>query len=694
MKRLAALLLIAITACAGGPSDPTCADGKCDELGEFPEGAQYDRFRGFTENVAGIPGILPPNAKLHPIYRNMDDELRHGLAAWTLFAADGRFLREISLASDGYVSALRTLDSRTRNQRWEEFGVLNDPGCRPATEADRFGLFLDDCDDPYSSGVLGMRLMPNPAFDQDAWDAIGGAEGHFSQDTFKVDGEKLLGWEVEPPYLPSLACTMCHVGPSPVNPPKDIHNPQWDEVDFTIGNQFFREGALLGSFLPEDEFFRQVLYSQPPGTSDTSRVATDHIFNPGVMNSIAGLALRPKFVEKVDQRDNPDAFPCEDGDGFCVDTFHVLKDGGDSSGVTGAALRVFLNVGACTDQMLEATGHSYLKGEAPQSPVSRRQLREECSEYQALMGHVGPALSFLISSERHDIHDAEGFDSCVSPVTGQPCLTEDDAVIHRGKEVFAETCATCHSSIQPEPGLSGEQRLAFFRDKVDDPAFWTENFFSDDHRYPVTVLGTNASRAMATNALEGHVWEEYSSRDYKQSPAVPAIQLSIPFLPGSVTLVDAPEGGRGYYRTASLLNVWSSAPFFHNNGLGIYNGRFDLEGRIEAFEDASRRLLGLDPRLGDDTIRRTTGFSWLDAGLLVDVPVPAGTPIDILANLGAAIGRGEVSAGDFLGSIADIYDNLKEYLNATDLVQDKGHTFGTSLSPDDKLAVIELLKTL
>ena len=44
-------------------------------------------------------------------------------------------------------------------------------------------------------------------------------------------------------------------------------------------------------------------------------------------------------------------------------------------------------------------------------------------------------------------------------------------------------------------------------------------------------------------------------------------------------------GGRGYYRTPSLTNIWNSAPFFHNNGLGLYNGRTDIAGSLEAYEE-------------------------------------------------------------------------------------------------------------
>ena len=52
-----------------------------------------------------------------------------------------------------------------RDQRFAKLGVINDPGCTKASEARCVRLMLDDCQDPYSSGIMGLRLFPNPDFD-------------------------------------------------------------------------------------------------------------------------------------------------------------------------------------------------------------------------------------------------------------------------------------------------------------------------------------------------------------------------------------------------------------------------------------------------------------------------------------------------------------------------------------------------
>ncbi len=55
--------------------------------------------------------------------------------------------------------------------------------------------------------------------------------------------------------------------------------------------------------------------------------------------------------------------------------------------------------------------------------------------------------------------------------------------------------------------------------------------------------------------MAGHVWQEYGSETLRAQPPDPNVKE-----PG--------DGGRGYYRNISLLNLWAHAPFLHNNALG------------------------------------------------------------------------------------------------------------------------------
>src|ERR1700747_1145917 len=106
------------------------------------------------------------------------------------------------------LSSHKSLTKLSRDDRWEYFGVVNDPCFEKATGPDpeRFGLWLDkrraDCQpDPfeneqkypgvkigargsahlkvgsfygYETGIVGLRLFPNPDFDEAAaqrWNA-------------------------------------------------------------------------------------------------------------------------------------------------------------------------------------------------------------------------------------------------------------------------------------------------------------------------------------------------------------------------------------------------------------------------------------------------------------------------------------------------------------------------------------------
>ena len=48
------------------------------------------------------------------------------------------------------------------------------------------------------------------------------------------------------------------------------------------------------------------------------------------------------------------------------------------------------------------------------------------------------------------------------------------------------------------------------------PDFLENNFLSTDRRYSLDKIQTNSARAFGTNAKSGHIWDNFSSEDYKQ----------------------------------------------------------------------------------------------------------------------------------------------------------------------------------
>ena len=167
--------------------------------------------------------------------------------------------------------------------------------------------------------------------------------------------------------------------------------------------------------------------------------------------------------------------------------------------------------------------------------------------------------------------------------------------------------------------------------------FLKGNYLSTEARVPVTLLETNACSPLATNAIAGNIWDNYSSQSYKSLPSVGTITVHDPFT-GEPKQYTMPAGGRGYTRPASLISLWSTAPFLLNNTVGLFNGDPSVEGRMAAFQDGIEKMLwpekrDKDPVLGDkipgpSLIDRTTASSYLrvPSGYVPDVPAETALP--------------------------------------------------------------------
>jgi hypothetical protein len=216
--------------------------------------------------------------------------------------------------------------------------------------------------------------------------------------------------------------------------------------------------------------------------------------------------------------------------------------------------------------------------------------------------------------------------------------------------------------------------------------FLDGNYLSTELRVPATLLGINACSPLATNAIAGNIWDNFSSQSYKELPSVGEITVHHP-ITGEERKYPMPGGGRGFTRPASLVSVWSTAPFLLNNTVGCANvdtagkcldhegGSYgysesanpSVEARLRSFNDSIEKLLWPEKRekdslLGDKgvgLIDRTTTSSYLrvasgylpdflkpllgqgdkvapwlvkDGGIEIG-PIPKGTPVNLLSNL-------------------------------------------------------------
>jgi len=644
---------------------------------------------------------------------------RKGRNTWLLWTAgDQVFWDRMAQHGLGTADLLKTIDSRRRPSRFRDMGLVNQPGLAQATQPDQYGLWLDTGPQEENvdaaiygrpSGIVGLRVYPNPKFDE-------AASRHWDAKRYDNDPDYYNDPNLVRPYVVGMACAFCHVSFNPLRPPRDPESPQWQNLSSTIGNQYFNASAVFSSEAAPDSYACQLFQSWPAGTVDTSFIATDNLNNPGAMNPIYALPARLSVAHPEAIRGGALHFA---GEQRTMAVPHVLKDGADSVGVIGALSRVYVSIGEYSQEWLR--DHNALVGGKPQRPFEIAKAQKNSAYWQATAARMPNLAAFLTTMQAPKLAQAPG---------GLAYITNDPKQMQRGKIVFAENCARCHSSKQPPAGtaMTKQQYLDWMRADAQKPDFLDNNFLSTEERIPIDVVQTNACRALATNATRGHVWDNFSSETYKTLPAAGQIEIH-DLWNRSTYKFSPPGGGPGYYRVPSLIAIWATAPFLHNNALGLYTGDPSVGGRMRAFNDAIEKLLWPERRPG--SIARTTGDSYIEIpapylptalqalakdGFLRIGPIPAGTEIDLIANAdldlsdrAGAIERLELiktAQSDLLKikenhldsnaarqAFSNLVPGLLKISKCPDFVLDRGHYFGSTLPDDDKRALIEFLKT-
>jgi hypothetical protein len=710
--------------------------------------------------------------------------------------------------------ALLKIDANfSRDHRWEYLGLVNDPCFQKATGPDpnRWGLWLDtrrpDCaPDPfeneqkypgvkigsrgtkvdgkdfpsgsfygYETGIVGLRLFPNPDFDE-------AAARHWDPARYYTDPSYYNDKNLIRPYRVGMSCGFCHVGPNPIKPPADPDNPKWENLSSEVGAQYFWIERIFYWQGDQSNFVWQLFHASRPGSLDTSFISTDNINNPRTMNAIYLLQDRldhslrwGKETLAGAQKDNKQLNDYVSSGPLTkyyqppdtVYTPRVLKDGSDSVGVLAALNRVYLNIGTFSEEWL--LHFNALVGGKTVSPIPVATARKNSAYFASTEAQTPDMALFLVAaSSPHHLADAPG---------GAAILKTDESLVPRGKQVFAENCARCHSSKLPTPpsdvpaialdqqgGCAGKNYLDCFNKfwawtntddfkqkmtkMVEAPDFLDHNYLSTELRIPVTLTQTNACSPLATNALAGNVWDNFSSQSYKDLPSVGTITWYQPYT-GEARTYQMPAGGRGYTRPPSLVSLWSTAPYLLNNSVGQFNPSPSVEGRLSSFQNSIEQMLWPEKRdkdtlLGDkipgkidrttqdsylrvyygylpDALQNLRGigrfFPWLldDQDKMIQIgPIPKGTPIGLLSNidpLGESADPAERLARDkqLLDLVVEINSDLEKLpagatdaqaeqvfanlvdkmLNLSkcpDLIVNRGHYFGTNLGPDGGLS--------
>jgi len=803
----AIVLLVCIAGCGRSEPKPGTVQDEAMRAGLLPEhfsAAGEDYFHDMDDNVVG---------GRRPVFTQPEIEGRNVWMLWT--GGNDRLWDRLTRDSLGTFDLLKTISSHPpvpyadpnakpgdppkslygygRHNRFRYLGLVNEPCFTEATAPDpnRYGLWLDVRDpacppDPFAdatkypgvkigargttvpvgsyygepTGIVGLRLFPNPDFDEKArqrWNA----ERFYNDPTYYFD-PKLVR-----PYRVGMSCAFCHVSPNPIRPPADPENPAWANLSSNVGAQYFWWDRVFNwrTEAAANSVFYQALRVSRPGTLDTSLVSTDNINNPRTMNAVYHLLPRMMLARQwgreriggggLHNKQFNNYLPPNDplSQFFAAPdttwTPRVLKDASDSVGALGALNRVYLNIGLFSEEWL--LHFRAVIGGSPISPIPIETAERNSVYWKATQAQTpNMARFFLASTDPHYLTDAPG---------GSRYLADDAATLDRGKVVFAERCARCHSSKLPAlpSGLNLEDAngpnylrawndywtwtktdsfKASMRELAQDPDFLKGNYLSTELRIPVTLLGTNACSPLATNAIRDNIWDNFSSESYKQLPSVGSIKVRHP-VTGAEYDYPLPGGGRGFIRPASLVSLWSTAPFLQNNTVGRFEWEPSIEARMRAFDDAIEQMLWPEKRRKDQVfanengpgvgvIDRITEDSYVDVPEayvpeflrpLIGVsrrffpflggsgsslrlgPFPKGMPIGLLTNidlLGAELPQAERSEHrkrlltllrhakrelrgerDFAKVLNSLVDDMLAVSKCKDFVVNKGHYFGT-----------------
>ncbi len=475
-----------------------------------------------------MDGTIGENGQYQPLDLSRQEII--GRNAWMIWTGGNEAFWDW-LARNGYgtIDLLKLIDSRNRGKQFAAAGLITEPGMRAPSQAETDAAYgiryarpikpedayaggdtyaAGEPPDPnvygFRTGILGLRLFPNPEFTE-ASDNRFDAERYYSDPAYASSPSTIR------PFRVGMACSFCHVGPHPLNPPVDPEYPKWENLSTTIGAQYMRVRGVFGNTLEPDNYFYHVLDSQMPGTIDTSLIASDNINNANTMNAIFGLGWRVRrslhnAPEQLSPESNvypglwdqkypsgifpPDILAAENElEGNPRAVARVLVDGSDSVGTWIALARVYLNIGSYHQRWIQL--HNTIFGFRQQQPFKLLDCEENSVYWHATQLRVDPMTAFFLKSSNpmplkdapqglqagwpqwHPPRDGDTPSASDNLCTVSPeadvndsgngpdasLVTETsgeafsglpwDPALKLGRQVFARGCIACHSSIQP-----------------------------------------------------------------------------------------------------------------------------------------------------------------------------------------------------------------------------------------------------
>jgi len=429
-RLLAVALAAAFFTCPAGSAsadivDEAKAQGKTPA--DFPAD-DYDYFRDMdtrpdgTEDVGG-------NSTLKPLDLT-PDEIK-GRNTWMMWCGGNEgFWDYLSAHSYGFLDLLKLCDfapdDKLAGKRWAPAGLSVEPGTKLPEKPDEYGLYVRQPEDASarqpdpkvygrSSGIVGLRLFPNPNFNETArknWDAV----------KYRREASYYTDPGLVRPYRVGMSCVFCHVAPHPLSPPADPEAPKWANLSTTIGAQYLRVSSVVGNLLQENNVVFHILDSQPPGTVDTSLVATDQINNANTMNALFDFGARldrsgifahrtPEYAKDYNERYGHNDFEVSSAESATMPVLlygspdayanprpvpRILMEGADSVGTWGALARVHLNIGLFWERWI--TLCNVLIGFKDQQPFKLEDLKKNSVYWQTTEHNVDYLAKFFLKS--------------------------------------------------------------------------------------------------------------------------------------------------------------------------------------------------------------------------------------------------------------------------------------------------------
>jgi hypothetical protein len=466
-----------------------------------------------------------------------------------------------------------------------------------------------------STGALGIRKFPNPRFDAAKWKALNGGNGHLGRlrrnqgrrhrhrirhpgqqagrrlDRAALPDRHLLRLlphrlrPAQPAGRPGAPEVGKHQGPGrqPIHPHVRTARLRHAEEQPRIPDvrpRPARRDRHLGHLARPDQQPRHHQRAdqcrpapglQGRGGHQVAQGATCGAEKDEGQVLVRTRPQRQVLAEEHARRRRDDGFPRRP-EGRLPGVHHILKGGEDSIGALEAIQRVYFNIGSCSEQcwVNHFTDMRQLDPEQRgfgQTPFNVGQCRRDCPNFRAVEDRLQNILDFFASAESDetDLHvaraNAQG--KTRPPIRRADLIADLDkefgkGAVGRGQTVFADNCARCHSSI-PESAGGAFKNRDFAAPNDAHPRKVRADFLGNDqadagHRGRHLPLPLPALQPQGRPPLHGIRFRSHAAQA--------AVVADIP------ERDELKDGGRGYMRNISLVNVWATAPFMHNNAIG------------------------------------------------------------------------------------------------------------------------------